>query len=141
MRNSTAEVVDPGTRTFGAETVCKVIHKCMVDLKNNKHRAILCKQTNLAPTIGVETRWASAGNMMNKYAKMKDNIAESNLDKEANIQVPPTSRSFTKAVTKTMGMLKDINSVAVGMQTRMAKLSQCEELQHILISLSEINRD
>ena len=123
MRNSTAEVVDPGTRTFGAETVCKVIHKCMVDLKNNKHRAILCKQTNLAPTIGVETRWASAGNMMNKYAKMKDKIAEASLDEEANIPVPPTSHSFTKAVTKTTGMLKDINSVAIGMQTRMAKLS------------------
>jgi hypothetical protein len=141
LRNSTAEVVDRGAHSFRAGTVCKVICECMVDLKNNKHYAIPCKQTDLAPTIGVETRWASAGNMMNKCAKIKDNIAKASLDEEANIQVPPTSHSFTKAVTKTTGTLKDINSVDVGLQTCMAKLSQCEELQRILIRLSETNRD
>jgi hypothetical protein len=56
LRNSTVVVVDYGARSFGAETACKVIHECMVDCKNNKHHAILCKQTDLAPTIGVETR-------------------------------------------------------------------------------------
>jgi hypothetical protein len=141
LRFSTVEIVDYVARSFGAGTVCKVNHECMVDFKNNKHHAILCMQTDLAPTIGVETRWASARTMMNKYAKMKGNIVEASLDKEANIQVPPTSCSFTQAVTKTMGMLKDIHSVAVGMLTCMAKSSQCENLQRIRISLSVINKD
>ncbi len=71
LRNSSVEDVGHGARSFGAGTVYKVIHKCMVDPKNNKNRDFFCKQTDLAPTIHVETRWASAGNM-NKYAKMKD---------------------------------------------------------------------
>jgi hypothetical protein len=93
LTDSTVEDVDRSDRSFGAGTVCKVIHECMVDLKNNKHHAILCKQTDLAPTISIEIRWASAGNRMNKYAKMKDDIAEASLDDQANIQVPPTSYS------------------------------------------------
>ena len=56
LRNSTVVVVDYGARFFGARTACKVIHECIVDRKKNKHHAILCKQTDLAPTIGVETR-------------------------------------------------------------------------------------
>jgi hypothetical protein len=54
------------TRNFGPGTVFKIIHKTMLDLRKNKNCAILQQSTDLAPTIGNETRWASAGNTMNK---------------------------------------------------------------------------
>ncbi len=71
----------------------------MVDLKNNKNRAILCKETELSPTIGCATRWASAANMMNKYAKIEKEIAKACADLDADIMMPPTSYSFNKALS------------------------------------------
>ena len=52
------------------------IHNLMNKLKTNKNRTDLCKETDLAPTIGNETRWASAGNMMNKYEKIETAVIE-----------------------------------------------------------------
>ena len=46
--------IDERARVFGPGTVCKLIHNLMNKLKTNKNRAILCKETDLAPTIGNE---------------------------------------------------------------------------------------
>jgi hypothetical protein len=66
--------------SFEAETVCHLIHEYMKDLKTNKHHAILCRETKLAPTIGNKTRWASTTNMLNKFEKIEDAIANANTE-------------------------------------------------------------
>ena len=143
LKDSAVDVddVNPNGRTFGPGTVCNVIHKCMVDLKTNKNRSILRKLTDLVPTIGCQTRWASMGNMVNKYNKMKDAIAQASTEDEADVTVPPTSPYFTKSLKKTSAILSDINYVSVNMQKCMATLSECEKLQQVVIALSENNRD
>jgi hypothetical protein len=125
MKNSTLpdDEIDRSGRSFGPGTVRKLIHECMVDLKNNKNRAILCKETDLSPTIGCATRWASAANMMNKYAKNEKEIAKASADLDGDIMMPPTSYSFNKALKTTSGMLRDINYVSVMMQKQLAPLS------------------
>jgi hypothetical protein len=142
LKNSAVYVDDVNLngRIFGPWTVCNVIHKCMVDLKTNKNRSILCKLTDLVPTIGCQTRWASMGNMVNKYNKMKDAIAQASTEDGSDLTVPPTSPFFTKSLKKTSAILSDINYVSVNMQKSMATLSECEKLQKIVIALSEDNR-
>ena len=143
MKNSTLpdDEIDRSGRSFGPGTVCKLIHECMVDLKNNKNRAILCKETDLSPTIGCATRWASAANMMNKYAKIEKEIANASADLDADIMIPPTSYSFNKALKTTTGILKDINYVSVMMQKQLTPLSRCQQLQSVIIESANQNRD
>ena len=143
MKNSTLpdDEIDRSGRSFGPGTVCKLIHECMVDLKNNKNRAILRKETELSPTIGCATRWASAANMMNKYAKIEKEIAKASADLDADIMMPPTSYSFKKALKTTAGMLKDINYVSVMMQKQLTPLSRCQQLQSVIIESANLNRN
>ena len=143
MKNSTLpdDEIDRSGRSFGPGTVCKLIHECMVDLTNNKNRAILRKETELSPTIGCATRWASAANMMNKYAKIEKEIAKASADLDADIMMPPNLYSFKKALKTMTGMLKDINNVSVMMQKQLTPLSQCQQLQSVIIESSNQNRD
>ena len=78
LKSSTlpGDEIDERARVFGPGTVCKFIHNLMNKLKTNKNLADLFKETDLAPTIGNETRWASAGNMMNKYEKIETAVIE-----------------------------------------------------------------
>ena len=143
MKNSTLpdDEIDRSGCSFGPGTVCKLIHECMVDLTNNKNRAILRKETELSPTIGCATRWASAANMMNKYAQIEKEIAKASADLDADIMMPPNLYSFKKALKTTTGMLKDINNVSVMMQKQLTPLSQCQQLQSVIIESSNQNRD
>ena len=55
--------------------------------------------------------------------------------------MPPTSYSFNKALKTTTGMLKDINYVSVMMQKQLTPLSQCQQLQLVIIESANQNRD
>ena len=104
------------TRNFGPGTVCKIIHKTMLDLKTNKNRAILRQSTDLAPTIGNKTRWASGYNMMNKWHKIKADCKLASADNGATIAMPPPSYAFKREAKNTTAMLSNINTVAVSLQ-------------------------
>ena len=93
--------IDEQARFFGSGTVCKLIHNLMNKLKTNKNLAVLRKETDLAPTIGNETRWASAGNMMNKYEKIETAVIKASMNDNADFSLPPTTPSFNKAKAKT----------------------------------------
>ena len=95
------------TRNFGPGTVCKIIHKTMLDLRTNKNRAILRQSTNLAPAIGNETRWASGYNMMNKW---EADCELASADDGATIAMPPPSYAFKREAKNTTAMLSDINT-------------------------------
>ena len=129
--------IDERARVFGPGTACKFIHNIMNKLKTNKNRAVLCKETDLAPTIGNETRWASAGNMMNKYEKIETAVIEASMSKNADFSLPPITPSFNKSKEKTTGMLRDINYISVLMQTKLATLAHCQQIQAILIGKAE----
>jgi hypothetical protein len=140
--NSTADEVNHNARVFEPGTVIKSVHQCMVSCKTNKNRAKLRNTgTELAPTIGCETRWSSSYNMMTKYGKLNDFIASASLDDQSDIYVPPNSHAFTRAVKNTTLMLADINAVAINMQGHMLCLDQCGKCQDILIKLSDEHRD
>jgi hypothetical protein len=79
-------------------------------------------------------------NMVNKYNKMKDAIAQASTEDGSDLTVPPSSPFFNKSLKKTSAILSDINYVSVNMQKSMATLSECEKLQKIVIALSEDNR-
>jgi hypothetical protein len=125
--------IDEQACVFGSGTVCKLIHNLMNKLKTNKNRAVLRKETDIAPTIGNETRWASAGNMMNKYEKIETAVIEASMNDDADFSMPPTTPSFNKAKAKTTKMLRDINFISIQMQTKLANVARCQQLQGILI--------
>jgi hypothetical protein len=105
----------------------------MLDLKTNKNRATLQQCTDLAPTIGNETRWASGYNMMNKWHKIKADCELASADNGATIAMPPPSYSFKREAKKTTAMLSDINTVAVSLQEGLLPLHRCHELQEVMI--------
>ncbi len=96
--------------------MCKIIHKTMLDLRTNKNRAILQQSTDLAPTIGNETRWASGYNMMKKWHKIKADCELASANDSATIAMPPPSYAFKREAKNTTAMLSDINTVAVSLQ-------------------------
>ena len=138
---STAEDINPLSRSFQAGSVMKMIHQTMISCKTNKNRARLRSTgTMLAPTLACDTRWSSSFNMMRKYEKLNDCIVSASLEENSDIVLPPTSHAFTKAVKKTTLVLNDINNVALKMQGHMATLEQCGSYQQVLITLSDGSR-
>jgi hypothetical protein len=142
MKDTTIDDNDIATvkRNFGPGTVCKIIHKTMVDLKTNKNRAILRQSTDLAPTICNETRWASGYNMMNKWHKIEDDCELASTYDDATIAMPPPSYVFKREAKNTTAMLSDINTVAVSLQEQLLPLYRCRDLQDVLILTAEEGR-
>jgi hypothetical protein len=129
------------SRTFSPGTICKLIHQTMLDLsKTNKNRAILLQNTDLAPTIGNETRWASARNMMNKWQDIEDACELASAKDSVNILMPPTTYYFKRAAKNMQSMLNDINSVPVILQTSVLPLYKCQEIQEVLMVTAEEGR-
>jgi len=145
LTNNTApiETIGPNTRIYLPGTVVSLIHNLMVSLKNsNKNCAVLRGITDLTPKLGCPTRWGSNHNMLTAYQQMREAIIEANEDENSNIAMPPNinGSSFKKAVNKASLMMADINLISVKMQERMINLAACDELQDVLIQLSERNR-
>ncbi len=142
LKNSTAHDDDIAqiTCNFGSGTVCKLIHKTIVDLKTNKNHAILWQCTDLSPTIGNQTRWGSGYSMLNKWHRIKANCKVASADDGANIAMPPPSHVFKREAKNTATMLSDINDVAVLLQERLLPLHRSCELHEVLIITAEEGR-
>ncbi len=141
MKSSTHENVQSvNSNNIGPGSVCKLIHQTMLDLKTNKNRALLRKNTNMAPCIGNETRWASANNMMNKWEKIEEACDLASTEQGAVITMPPSDGWFKRAAKSTQGMLNDINHVSVLLQERLLPLYKCREYQEALMLTAEEGR-
>jgi hypothetical protein len=139
LTNSTIEENGENARSFGPGTVVKYIHKTMLDLKTNKSRAVLHSKTELAPTIGNETRWSRSHSMMTKWGKIEDTCNAASQD-NATFVMPPSTLPFRCAARNTTQMLEDINFVTVKLQERALPLHKCWDLQDLLIDAVQTGR-
>ena len=111
-----------------------------MDLKTNKSRAVLRTKTELAPTIGNETRWPSSHSMMTKWGMIEDACDAASTEENATIVMPPSTFHFRRAAKNTTKMLEDINSVTVKLQQRALPLQKCRDLQDLLIDTVQRGR-
>ena len=140
LTNSTIEENDDNARSFGPGTVVKYIHRTMLDLKTNKSHAVLRSKTELAPTIGNETRWSSSHSMMTKWGKIEEACDAASQD-NATFVMPPSTLPFRHAARNTTQMLEDISSVTVKLQERALPLHKCRDLQDLLIDAVQTGRE
>ena len=80
--------------------------------------------TNLHAEIGNATRWKSWGTMVMKHQRIRDHIIEGSQHYETNYK-NDTSLDFWRKFEVVKSIFEDIDIIAVSMQTRMYKLSQC----------------
>jgi hypothetical protein len=140
LAHSTVEENDDNARSFGPGTVVKYVHRTMLDLKTNKSRAVLCSKTELALTIGNETRWSSSHSMMTKLSKIEEACDAASTKDNAAIVMPPNTFHFRRAARNTTKMLEDINSVTVKLQELALRLHKCWDLQDLLIDTAQTGR-
>jgi hypothetical protein len=141
LANSTVEENNDNARSFGPGTVVGYIHRTMLDLKTNKSRALLRTKTELAPTIGNETRWSSSHSMMTKWGRIEEACGAASTEDNATIVMPPSNLLFRRAARNTTKMLADINSVTVKLQERALPLHKCRDLQDLLIDTAQRGRE
>ena len=88
---------------------------------SNKNMVILCKTCNLTPKVRNKTRWTGWGRMMGKYNRMRGDLLTVHDNEESNFQMNKLV-SFEKKAEKVNETFRDINGVAMSLQTRMYKL-------------------
>ena len=83
---------------------------------SNKNMAILRKTCNLTPEVRNKTRWTGWGRMMGKYNRMRGDMLTAHDSEESNFQMNK-SVQFKRKAEKVNGTFRDINVVAVTLQT------------------------
>jgi hypothetical protein len=112
----------------------------MLNLKTNKSGAVLRSKTELAPTIGNETRWLSSHSMITKWGKIEEACDAASTKDNSTIVMPSNTFHFRCAARNTTKMLEDINSVTVKLQERALPLHKCWDLQDLLIDTAQTGR-
>ena len=121
------------------KTTLETIRNTMKVVKGSlKNTAILRTLTNLNTEIGNTTRWKYWGTMAMKYKRTWDHLSKVSQYDEKNYKIG-TSLFFWRKCEAVKSIFEDINMVAVSMQKRMYKLSQCRN--DLDLSLSESNEN
>jgi hypothetical protein len=141
LTNAVDELISHTAQTYQPGNVVALIPQLMVSLKTNKNCAVLRASTDLTPKIGCPTRWGSNHSMLYTFEQICEDVIEANDDDNLDIVMPPTNNAFNKAVKNTTKMMADINYVSVNLQTCMANLDTCDQLQGVLIQLSDDYRN
>ena len=103
---------------------------------SNKNMAILRKTCNLTPEVRNKTRWTGWGRMMGKYNRMRGDLLTAHDDEASNFTMNKSAQ-FKKKAEKVNGTFRDINVVAVTLQTRMYKLKSVRQDLDALLAESE----
>ena len=123
------------------EGTINTIHETMSQCKKKlKNAALLRNLVNLVPVLHNKTRWSGKLYMMERFLRIRDDLAAVAEDDNSDLQMNRTVQ-FKNKVTRYCAYMKQINYSTKYMQTRKVTLAQCRDSLNMLMQDVEEGRN